>query len=234
MPEPYYDHDGITLYHGDCLEVLPQLAHDPGNIVLTDPPYGIGVHYGDGFDDRRADYWPWMRAAIEAMREAAPIVVLTHRVSALHEITGWDWIGVWNKPMACGARLGNSPLVPHWEPIFMWGIHTIGTRSQFSPDVFTVNPQRVAGVGSKRGREGWATVRTKDHPTSKPEPLYGALLRSLGQNATTVIDPFAGSGTTLRVAKDHGRKCVGIEIEEAHCEEIAKRMGQEVLFGEVS
>lgn len=225
---PYYADESVTLYHGDALEILPSLRAD---LILTDPPYGVGVKYGRSFDDRRSDYWAWFSEAVALMREAAPIVAFTHRVTALREVAAWDWIGVWNKPMSTGARLGNSCLLPHWEPIFMYGIHTIGTRSQFTADVFTVNPQRVAGTKGRRGREGWAaaTGEEADHPTPKPEPLYGLLLRSLGQNAETVLDPFAGSGTTLRVAKDHGRKAIGIEIEERWCEAAVNRLAQSVM-----
>lgn len=227
---PYYDEGGVTIYHGDCREILPQLSADA---IFTDPPYGIGIKYGKGSDDSRSDYWPWMREMVEIMRACASMVVFTHRVKALSEITDWDWIGVWRKRFSAGSRLGNSMVLPHWEPIFMYGIHQAGTTSSYTDDVWEYNPER-SGVTRNAGfgREGWAKNEGADHPAPKPLGLYRDLIESLGQNATTVLDPFMGSGTTLRAAKDLGRHAIGIEIEERFCELAAERMGQEVLdFG---
>jgi len=70
-------------------------------------------------------------------------------------------------------------------------------------------------------------VRT--HPTQKPLALMSWCLSLAGDDAKTVLDPFAGSGTTGRACKDLGRKCVMIEREERYCEIAARRMGQEVL-----
>ena len=70
------------------------------------------------------------------------------------------------------------------------------------------------------------------HPAAKPEAMLRHMVETSTRKGTTVLDPFMGSGTTLRAAKDLGRKAIGIEIDEAYCEAAAKRMGQEVLdFG---
>jgi site-specific DNA-methyltransferase (adenine-specific) len=228
---PYYSDESVTLYHGDCLEILPQIPHTPRSIVLTDPPYGIGVRYGSGSDDARDDYWQWHAEWLAEARRISPVVVFTHKVSALQQVTGWDHIGAWTKPQSFGVRLGNSPVVPHWEPIFMFGIHSIGTNSEMTPDVFAARPVPQT-AGGKRGRESWEKQQATKHPVPKPEGLYARLLDAFGQRADTVIEPFAGSGTTLRVAKDAGMKAIGVEIEERFCELIATRMSQEVLdFG---
>lgn len=227
--KPYYSDGAVTIYHGDCREVLPQLVIDNPGMVLTDPPYGIGVRYGSGSDDSRADYWPWMRETVEVMRTVAPVLVFTHRVAALRELHGWDWIGAWRKPIASGVGVGNSPVVPHWEPIFMYGIHTLGTTDRvFTPDVFSFNAEKQKLHGLK-GRESWAKADAEGHPAPKPEGLWRSFLTAFGQAGGTVIDPFLGSGTTLRVAKDAGRKAIGIEIEERFCDYAARRCAQEVL-----
>lgn len=229
---PYYDEDGITIYHGDCLDVLPTLG--PADLIATDPPYGIGVNYGGSFDDKRADYWSWLTARITASRAVAPVMAFTHRVAALSHLDGWDWVAVWNKPMSCGVRVGNSPVLPHWEPIFLYGIHSLGTSgSSFMPDVITLNPER-APTGGKRGVKGggWPGASAADHPTPKPLSLYVRLVDALCPAGGLVVDPFMGSGTTLRAAKDTGRRAIGIEIEERHCEQAAKRLAQGVMdFG---
>lgn len=224
---PYYDDGCVTIYHGDCREILPTLP--TVSLLLTDPPYGIGVRYGAGSDDARHDYWEWMQAVVAEMRAASPLVVFTHRVRALEHLRGWDWIGAWRKPTATGVGVGNSPIVPHWEPIFMYGIHTLGTVSRkFTPDVFSFNAER-AKVNGLKGRESWAKNDVEDHPVPKPEGLWRSLLEAFGQAGGLVLDPFLGSGTTLRVAKDAGRKAIGIEIEERYCEIAAKRCAQDVF-----
>ena len=73
-------------------------------------------------------------------------------------------------------------------------------------------------------------IPSKDqHPTEKPTELSGHFLRLHSAPDDIVLDPFMGSGTTLRAAKDLGRKAIGIEIEEKYCEIAAKRLAQEVL-----
>jgi hypothetical protein len=125
--------------------------------------------------------------------------------------------------------MGNSPIVPHWEPIYLYGVHEIGTKSTFTPDVFTAKVLRGGGAKGLRGRESWATFDAADHPTPKPEPLWRALLEAFGQLPGPVLDPFAGGGTTMRVCKDAARAVVGIEVERRFCDLIVDRSAQEVL-----
>jgi len=223
---PYYQDDSCTIYHGDCREILPTI--EPVDLVLTDPPYGVGIDYGEYKDDR-ATYWDWFLPCLSTITAHTKAVVFTHRVSALHHIKGWDWICVWNKPGAFGSRLGNSCVLPHWEPIFCFGLHTMGVDSVYTNDVFTFNPQpAMAGIRGI-GREKWDGNTFTDHPCPKPVQLYHRLIETFGQKAETILDPFMGSGTTLRAAKDLGRKAIGIELEERYCEIAAKRLAQEVL-----
>lgn len=224
---PYYDDpkSGITIYHGDCREILPRVA---GGAIITDPPYGAGVKYGTAYDDTPSElYWPWMREMITIMRASAPVVAFTHRNAALRELHGYDWVAVWHKPGSFGARIGNSPILPQWEPIFLYGIHTIGVRGEMLSDVLSFNPQR-AGNNSKIGREKWKAAQFANHPCPKPSGLYARLIRCLCPDGV-VLDPFMGSGTTLRAAKDLRRRAIGIEIEERYCEIAARRLDQEIL-----
>lgn len=202
--KPFYEQGGIVIYHGDCREVLPLLTAD---LVLTDPPYGIGLKYGALTNDAPENYFDWFRPMLALMRAAAPTVVFTHRQAALRELTDWSRVGVWNKPMAFGYAVHNW--LAHWEPIFVYG-----KPSEVTFDVFTHN-----------------TVRQNGHPAPKPESLYAHLLRVFHGD---VLDPFMGSGTTLVAAKRLGRRAIGIEIEEKYCELAAQRLSQGALdlFGE--
>ena len=200
---PYYDEDGITIYHGDCRDLLPSLAVD---LVLTDPPYGIGLQYGSQTDDSPEHYFDWFRPIVSLMRAAAETVVFTHRVAALRELQEWSHIAAWVKPMAFGYNINNW--LGHWEPIFVYG-----KPSTVTFDVFE-----------------YCTERPNGHPVPKPEALMQHLLRVFG--GETVLDPFMGSGTTLVAAKRMGRRAIGIEIEERYCEIAAQRLAQRVLaFG---
>lgn len=227
--KPYFQDDAVQIFHGDCRDILPTLG--PVDLVLTDPPYGVDAKYGPSYDDARETYWQWFLPCLAQIRLSASVVIFTHRVAALREITDWDWVGVWNKPFSAGTRLGNSPVLPHWEPIFLYGIHGMGTVSDFTSDVLTANPNGN-GLINGRGREGWAARNGEEirHPTPKPLDLFKMLASRFSTINQTILDPFMGSGTTLRAAKDLGRKAIGIEIEEKYCEIAANRMAQGVLL----
>ncbi len=224
----YYQDEAVTIYHGDCRDMLPSLPKV--DLVLTDPPYGVGIKYGDAYQDSPGGYWEWFLPVVEQLRAAGERLAFTHRVEALRHVTGWDWVGVWNKPCAFGARVGNSVLLPHWEPIFYFGIHKQGTKADYLSDVLTVLPEK-AGISSQIGREKWqANGDFKAHPCPKPIELMGRILVALAPSPDDIVlDPFAGSGTTLFAAKKRGNKTIGIEIEERYCEIAANRCRQTVM-----
>lgn len=91
------------------------------------------------------------------------------------------------------------------------------SRIELLSDVWTFQPPA--------GNNRWG------HPTQKPESLIGHIVETCSRDEDVILDPFMGSGTTLRVAKELGRKAIGIEIEEKYCEIAAKRLAQEVLPG---
>ncbi len=224
MKAPYYQDEAVTIYHGDCRDILPQLPKV--DLVLTDPPYGVGIKYSRLYQDERDGYWDWFLPAVELMRQAGTVLIFTHRNESLRYIKDWDWVGVWNKPGSFGARIGNSPILPHWEPIYFYGIHKMGVFGEYLPDVLTYNPEK-AGISSVIGREKWQDNSDfATHPCPKPQILFQRLLQVFCPDTGITLDPFMGSGTTLRAAKDLGRKAIGIEIEEKYCEIAAKRMSQ--------
>ena len=179
------------------------------DLVLTDPPYNVGIEYGDGVDDRKDDFVGWMRPRFEAFRNASSTVLLTTgqvRLCDYVQIEPWKWLLCWHKP----AAMGRSPVgFCNWEPVALWGKGGKG-----GVDFIT------APIVPDKALDG--------HPCPKPY-LWGKKLISLFPDAETVLDPFMGSGTTLRAAKDLNRKAIGIEIEEKYCEIAANRMSQEVL-----
>lgn len=199
---PYYEQDGITIYHADCMDVLPFVTAD---VVLTDPPYGVLSESGlaatrrsGGNKDNGVMTWD--------IAPCADALALILGIGKAHAIWGGCHLAlpptlgylVWDKKID-GLNFG--------EVEYCW------TDLKFAPRVF-----RLRAVGIDGG---------KQHPTQKPVALMRWCLQFLPDG--TVLDPYAGSGTTLVAAKRHGRCAIGIEINEAYCEIAAKRLAQGVL-----
>lgn len=220
---PYYEDGSVTIYHGRWEDVLPTLQSF--SVGFADPPYNYGLDYGpDHSDDLPAGYYvEWCQRWFDLMHDRCDRLFITPGYGNLGQWIdrGPSGIGAWYKPgNPAGAGIFQFC---EWEPICVWGSGRIG-----GSDVFRATTN--IGFG-KTGRDGSA------HPCPKPLKLMRSLLAAaVGKTSTaTVLDPFMGSGTTLRAAKDLGLMAVGIEQNEAYCEIAAKRMAQEVLdFGAAS
>lgn len=212
--KPYYDQDGITIYHGDCKEVLSDLP--PIDIVLTDPPYGINYqsnhHKGLKFDKLQGDgIYP-----VETLKD---LIRLSR--NAVYAFTRWDMLWKLPTPKSFIVWVKNN-----------WGMGDLQHEyaRQWEGCAFYANsghewtdgrPQDVLIVD----RVGSGQLK---HPTEKPIVLLEKLL--IQCQGDMVLDPFMGSGSTLRAAKNLNKKAIGIEIEEKYCELAAERMAQGVLF----
>ena len=210
---PYYEDDAVTIYHGDCREILPTLG--PVDLVLTDPPYGIGE---DGGDKMR--YGPGR----------------THFSIPKHQRMGWD---IERPSRECFGLL--MAAAPHWiifggnyfadllppSPGWLYWDKRIGGDFSDGELIYT---NRNGGLRSYSVHSflGLRGGKDRQHPTQKPLSLLHWCI-GFFPNAQTILDPFMGSGTTLRAAKDLGRRAIGIEIEERYCEIAAKRMSQTVM-----
>lgn len=200
LPTPYYDDgNGIVIYHGDCREILPHLPKV--DLVLTDPPYGIARVMKGG---KGTGHWTLLYDGNPWDHEAPDLGFMMQ--------AGNTFI-VW------GGNYFDLPLSRCW---LVWDkLNAVPTMGQCE----------LAWTSLDRPiqRFEWPVGRVNyGHPTEKPLEL---IAWSIEQSRTTgtILDPFMGSGTTLRAAKDLGRKCIGIEIEEKYCEIAVKRLAQEVL-----
>ena len=225
LPKPYYEENGIVIYHSDCRLILPYLPKV--DLVLTDPPFGtqdLGGGYGrrqlhsvNGRDGRTiandsdlsvlAEAWPLMRPLL--VDRFAFIFYAARRMPEFCDIVRADWFGelVWDK---CAPGLGYTVRYQH---------ESIAVLKVGAPE----KPSGGALISLQRFRR----CDVQDHPHEKPSELLKQCIE--WSQAKTILDPFMGSGTTLRAAKDLGRKCIGIELEEKYCEIAAKRLCQEVL-----
>lgn len=238
---PYYTDDSVTLYHGDCRDVLLTMDRRSVDCVITDPPYSARTHestrsnsdrakgHGNrvlsgsfGFDSITLDD---LRAVMETLGGITRGWVVSsldyHHAFALEQSPPDGLrmlrIGVWVKPNPMPQISGDRP-GQGWEAIGF--LH----RAQQRP------------VWNGGGRSGvWfnRVAQNEGHPTTKPLAMVQDWVTLFTNPGDTILDPFAGSGTTLRAAVNEGRKATGIEIDESYCELIAKRLSQGVLdFGE--
>lgn len=211
LPTPYYQDEAVTLYCGDCREILPYVSAD---VLVTDPPYGIGYRSGhDGelpreiAGDATTALRDWM---LDAWLPRPAACFATWRCVPPTPPRGCL---VWHKA-AGGMGDLSFPWSPTFEMVWIYGDGWSGFRGD---SVLTGKTVVTWNSGPAR----------RLHPHEKPVDVLAQIIgKSPGQ---TILDPFAGSGTTLRAAKDLGRKAIGIEIEERYCAIAARRCAQEVL-----
>jgi len=222
LPRPYYEDGGIALYHGDCREILPLLKRQSCHLVVTDPPYGVAWRSGYRkvkFEVMKGDTDPGL--AVEATKLA--LRVLAER-RHLYVFGRYDWDGV---------NVGRSAELI-WDKNAMGLSHDRGAWSR-SHEYITFlcsarpgekgrggTPARLRrGTVLRFGRVNGAAVR---HPAEKPVGLLRELIESSSRMGETVLDYFAGIGSTLVAARLEGRRAIGIEIEERWCEMAAERL----------
>lgn len=218
--KPYYDHGGITIYHGDCREVLPTLP--TADLALTDPPYEM-VAKGGGIGAKR-EYM----SSIEGFTDGG------FDIGLLDRFPNWICFGSKDQLPKLLAAAGDR----RWM-LVTWNKPnpTPLTNANYLPDteyiVHAFQPGRLFGEYRDKARYIVFPVEKNpfDHPNVKPLAVVSKMMRLGSQPGDLVIDPYMGSGTTLRAAKDLGRRAIGIETEERHCETAANRLRQEVLFG---
>jgi len=240
--KPYYDHNGITIYHGDCLDVISGL--DKVDAVITSPPYNTlnpkakpsGIHaerksgvnkwmekQGNYYDNRKeSEYQGWQRKCLEEFLKKSSCVWINHKTRyrdgyAIHPVEIYGFFNlyadvVWNRrgSMALNCRRF-SPSHEYW---LCYG----------RPEKWNDKVNKLMSVWDIT-----PSMDKNDHPCTFPLKLVIPIIEACVFDRGC-LDPFMGSGTTLRAAKDLGRKAIGIEIEEKYCEIAAKRLVQEVLF----
>ena len=231
VTEPYY-HDeaaGITIYHGDCRDVLPTLPMV--DLLLTDPPYGMTENSGrrlHAYRDSAKSHGRIGGSGAAQITDYGDTEWNHEPLSAQmwESLTGLSVNQIVWGSNHLSAVLGKSPRTLVWDKKCQNGWEDTFSDCEFAW-CSSVGPDRLyrhRWIGMLReGNEA------RVHPTQKPLALLRWCL-GFFPDATTILDPFMGSGTTLRAAKDLGRKAIGIEIEERYCEIAVKRLAQEVLI----
>lgn len=222
---PYYERDGVTLYHGDCREVLPLLETASVDLVLTDPPYNAINRETGGLrtiDKGRADsatvdvYW----CADEFYRLTSGSVYVW---CSDEQYTGWTnaFKSLGSTTRKC-AWWKTNPSPMNGERLWLSAVELC---------VFARKPGAYFGKYCEAPVWKGPHESVTDHPTEKPLWLFNRLIGASCITGGMVLDPYCGSGTTLRAAKDAGCRAIGIELEERYCEIAARRLEQGILPG---
>lgn len=232
LPVPYYADSAVTLYHGDCRELLASLSADH---AITDPPYETEAHTlqrrvkrgkvmvveplaFEPIDEAlRGEVAELLAGRVRRWMLAFCQVEASQRWREALEAGGFVYrrTCIWVKPDGMPQYSGDRPGMGYETIVAMHAPGASRWNGNGRHGVFIVN--------KSSGGEA------QEHPTTKPSALMTLLVGLFTDPGETVLDPFAGSGTTLRAAKDLGRKAIGIEIEERYCEIAARRCAQEVL-----
>jgi site-specific DNA-methyltransferase (adenine-specific) len=243
LPDPYWTDGQVTLYHGDAMEIMPLLKADA---IVTDPPYGdTSLNW---------DRWPaeWPEAATHAASSMWCFGSLRMFMDKVDELSQWKLAQdiVWEK------HNGSNPHNDRFRRVHELAVHyyrgdwsTIHKEPQFTNDATarTVRRKRKPPHWGDIGAHAYASddgglrlstsvlsVRSCHgsavHPTQKPEGIVTPLVLYSVPHGGIVLDPFAGSCTTLAVARKTGRRGIAIEIREEFCATAVDRLSQHELL----
>jgi site-specific DNA-methyltransferase (adenine-specific) len=210
--KPYYEQDGIVIYHGDCREVLPTIQPELVDLVLTDPPYPMEF---DSVWDSLADCVPPVMKPKSFLVTLLGHYQLPRVMTALCRTLDYFWLGMMPN--------NNQPIM-----------HGFGVKVCAKPVLIyrkgKAMPRRIFfdNFILRTSTRSWITAQAL-HKWGQAEAAMYEPIDSMTEVGGLVLDPFLGGGTTLVAAKLMGRNAIGIDIEERCCEIAANRLAQGVL-----
>jgi site-specific DNA-methyltransferase (adenine-specific) len=217
---PYYEHAGITIYHGDCREIMPTLPKC--DLLLTDPPYLVRAGIGGGVFGTR-----------NSLVNTGGFTDGGCSYSFLESFTNWF---VFCSRLQLPELLSEAQKRDRWNLITWCKPNPVPTCcNKYLPDVEYIVHGFSSGrlFGEMSDKQSFILHpcgnKKTAHPNEKPLSVMSKLIRLGSQEGETIIDPFVGSGSSLLAARNMGRNAIGIDIEEEWCECTAKRLSQEVL-----
>ncbi len=236
--KPYYQDEWVQIFHGDCRDILPELPKV--DLVLTDPPYGVTQNKQDVCID--LSLFLGYPAVVFSQQPFTTDVISQHREKFKYDL-------VWDKVLTSGFLNANRMPLRRHETILIFG------DVNYTPQKTKGNKNHSKGKPKETANNNYGDFDFVDnavlhgdlkHPTSiltypkphpsvarhrteKPVELLRWLVESYSSSGNVILDPFAGSGSTLEACKSLNRHCIGIEIEEKYCEIAAKRCSQMVM-----
>ncbi len=214
--KPYFRDESVAIYHADCRDILPKMPKV--DLVLTDPPYLLP----------HVQFRPEMREQTRTWGNFSAARMAFDGYLALLNAPEMYWfLDEVSYPVLYPSLYANS----YSLKLLVWNKGRIGMGGKWRRSFELIAHISSTPNAVKSGRADILSeppVDDRKHPFEKPVALVTALMEA-SPNAHTILDPFMGSGTTLRAAKDLGRYAIGVEIEERYCEIAAKRMAQMVM-----
>ena len=253
MIKPYYQDVNVTIYHGDCRDVLSTIIDNSIDMIFTDPPYGHNNNNGDLISRWEAALG---RGSYQPARDNRPIQNDGMEANEIFKNCLPEWYRVLDKNGSCCCCCcgggGPDPMFARWslyldevfkfKQMVIWDKGPMGMGWHYRRSYETI-------LVAEKGKGKWTIDRkdieniirpsmgikkiiplSTDHPTPKPVELPMFFIQLHSNINDVILDPFMGAGTTLRAAKNLGRKAIGIEIDEKYCEMAVKRVAQEVLL----
>ena len=222
IPKPYYENDGITLYHGDCREILPELQAESFDMVLTDPPYLVSYsgRWGSDWgviegDSDQSWVLPVYRELWRTLKPDALCATFYGWPSADVFFDAWSLVGF--RPVSVLVLIKGR-----------WGLGYF-TRAQHEQAYLLAKGSPKKPQVAISDVLVWDDISQQVHPNQKPLGVISRLISTYSIEDASILDPFCGSGTTLVAARNLARRVVGIEIEERYCELAARRLSQHVF-----
>jgi len=234
----------IEIITGDALIELEKIRTGSVDLVIADPPYNLGKDYGNnhdiqGFDDYLSfsRKWLWQTHRILKPKGTLYVFMGFRFISYLYDILDRElrmffnsWI-VWHYTQGMGKTKGFSP---RHDDILMF---TRSEKFKFNLDSVRVPQKYFRDRNNMRGANPgdvwefshvhYCNGNRQDHPTQKPEGLIERMVLASSDENDLVVDPFSGSGTTLRVCQQLNRRAIGIEINPDYVSRTKDRLGTE-------
>ena len=227
--KPYYEDQGITLYHGNAFDVMATLADASIDAVITDPPYSARTHKNAKKNDSQLGY------GVQAVHfDSFTDEMLYQAFDEMARVTK-SWI-VSNIDYNHAFRFETQPPVGMVQKrIGIW------VKNNPMPQISADRPgqgwEAITYLHKATGRSSWNggglhgnyvtnLATPTGHPTPKPLTMLHSFVERFTNHGDLILDPFAGGGTTLIAARNLQRKAIGVEVDEQWCELIANRLGQ--------
>jgi len=217
---------GITLIHGDAMQVIPTLEDGSVNLLITDPPYNVTDHEWDriGTDDEYLDFiWSWLAVIRPKLAADYHLFVFCdpkYQADIEMALRANDWPIqsriIWSNRSLPSGRMVANRFAETWQMLFHCGTHALNWSPEWSDERFDV--QVFAAPNSNMPDGGW-------HPTPKPVALLERLVRLGSKPTDLVVDTFAGGGSVGEAcAHVRQRRCILIERNDEYCARIEERL----------
>lgn len=240
LPKPFYQDDFVTIYNGDCISTLQSLDDETFDAIITDPPFSSGARTDAGKAMRggmqRGAKWndAWFSHDNMATHGFVYLMRLLG-VEAFRTLknggTGHFFIDWRMYPNLYGALESSGWQVKN---LVVWDKQHFGMGTNYRNQHELIIYAEKSGQFDFRRKNLGNVLQVKrtqegNHPTEKPCELIRILIDAVTEPNGIILDPFAGSGTTLVAAKNLGRKAIGIEISKDYCQIAVERLKQQTL-----